>query len=209
MIGIIDYGAGNLRNVQAALDRLGVPARRVARAGEIAALDAVVLPGVGQFGSAARHLEAAGLQGALRDWLETGRPFLGICLGMQLLFESSQEDEAARGLGFFPGRIGRLEALRLPHIGWTTVEPAPAGEDSIFHGLPATFFAYFAHSYAAPAAIPGVAALASCPPPFAAAVRRGEVWGVQFHPEKSGAAGLRLLQNFARRAAIPPWRGAA
>lgn len=209
MIGIIDYGAGNLRNVQAALDRLGASARCVARATDMAQLDALILPGVGQFGSAARHLEAAGLKGALLEFLGTGRPFLGICLGMQLLFESSQEDEAERGLGFFPGRIDRLEAPRLPHIGWTTVEPAPGGADSIFHGLPASFFAYFAHSYAAPTTAPGVAALASCPPPFAAAVRRGEVWGVQFHPEKSGEEGLALLRNFARRAGMPRARGAA
>ncbi len=119
---------------------------------------------------------------------------------MQLLFETSDEDPSVRGLGYFAGRIGRLEAARLPHIGWTTVEPVAPGEDSIFRGLPRSFFAYFAHSYAAPPGIPCLAAAASCPPAFAAAVRGGEVWGVQFHPEKSGADGLAILERFARRA---------
>ncbi len=205
MIGVIDYDAGNLRNVQAALGRLEVPARLVARPQGLQGVDRVILPGVGQFGAAARRLREAGLVDPLRRSIAAGRPFLGICLGMQLLFEGSEEDPAEEGLGVLRGAARRLDADRLPHIGWALVEPAPAeaaggGPDgrSLFRGLPRSFFAYFAHSFALPPDVEGAAAVTSCPPAFASAVRHGAAWGVQFHPEKSGPDGQRLLANFAR-----------
>jgi imidazole glycerol phosphate synthase glutamine amidotransferase subunit len=196
MIGLVDYGAGNLRNVQAALDRLGASYRLATAPGDLLHLGGVVLPGVGQFGAAARRLRETGLFEALRSYLRAGGPLLGICLGMQLLFEASDEEPGVEGLGILPGAARRLQTERLPHIGWAEVETAAAGEDSLFQGLPARFFAYFAHSYALPPATFGAAALTTCPPAFASAVRVGPVWGVQFHPEKSGADGQRILANF-------------
>jgi imidazole glycerol phosphate synthase glutamine amidotransferase subunit len=205
MIGVVDYGAGNLRNVQAALTRLGAAWRPVARPEDLEDVERIILPGVGQFGAAARRLRQAGLADPLRRFIASGGPFLGICLGMQLLFEGSEEDPAAEGLGVLRGAVRRLEARRLPHIGWALVEPAPLEAPdgvpdgrSLFRGLPGSFFAYFAHSFALPPDIEGAASVTSCPPAFASAVRRGPAWGVQFHPEKSGADGQRLLANFAR-----------
>jgi len=201
MIGIVDYGAGNLRNVQAAVRRSGAPHRLVSRPDDLAGIERLILPGVGRFGAAARRLEEAGLVGPLRDHLRARRPFLGICVGMQLLFEGSDEDPAAEGLGALPGVVRRLESERLPHIGWALVEqgddPAAGDAASIFRGLPRDFFAYFAHSYAAAAETAAAVARTSCPPVFTAAVRRGPIWGVQFHPEKSGADGQRVIANFA------------
>jgi len=197
MIGIVDYGAGNLRNVQAALGRLGARERLVSAAGDLTpGLTALILPGVGRFGTAARQLREAGLLRPLREAALGGRPFLGICLGMQLLFESSEEDPAAEGLGVFRTPVRRLATLRLPHIGWAEVEPRRPAQ-AIFEGLPrAGFFAYFAHSFAVPADHPATEATTDGPPRFASAVSAGTTWGVQFHPEKSGPEGLKVLANF-------------
>jgi cyclase len=218
-IGVVDYGAGNLRNVQAALTGLGVPWKGVARPEDLPGLDGLILPGVGRFGAAARRLAESGLAGPIREEGLAGRPLLGICLGMQLLFEGSEED-ADPGLGLLPGRVGRLPAPRLPHIGWAVVRPlVPEAAGGLFRGLPAAFHAYFAHSYAVPADHPAAAALTSCPPVFTSAVTgegagRRAVLGVQFHPEKSGADGRAILANFAAlvrdggRAPSPESRGA-
>ena len=215
MIGVVDYGAGNLRNVQAAIGRIGAAWRPVTVPEDLGGLAGVILPGVGRFGAAAARLEEARLFDPLRDWARAGRPFLGICAGMQLMFEGSDEDPEARGLGILTGRIEKLTAARVPHIGWAVVEthhggegPTPAGGGlagaagvtgggALFGGLPDRFHAYFAHSYAAPADSASAAASVDCPPRFAAAAGSGKVWGVQFHPEKSGVAGQRLLCNFA------------
>lgn len=199
MIGIIDYGAGNLRSVQAALDRLGLPWRRVASPADLEGIGRIILPGVGRFEAAVRRLRQAGLDGPLRRFIDSGGPFLGVCLGMQLLFEGSDEDPGQEGLGVLPGRAVRLEAERLPHIGWTLVEPRSGGPGSILGEAGAPFFAYFAHSYAVPSECAATTAVASCPPDFAAAVRRGAVWGLQFHPEKSGDRGQEILARFALR----------
>ena len=170
MMGVVDYGAGNLRNVQAAIGRLGAAWRPVVGPQDLAGLDGVVLPGVGRFGAAARRLREAGLLDPLRDWARAGRPFLGICAGMQLMFEASDEDPEARGLGILPGRIEKLAAGRVPHIGWAVVETAGG---VLFGGLPDRFHAYFAHSYAAPPGSASAAASVDCPPRFAAAVGSG------------------------------------
>jgi len=204
MIGVVDYGAGNLRSVQTALGRLGAPVRFVTGPADLGApLDALILPGVGRFGAAVHHLGAAGLMTPLREFARSGRAFLGICLGMHLLFERSEEDPDAAGLGVMRGTVRRLESERLPHIGWALVEP-PAGTSGptfegapLFEGLPRRgFYAYFAHSYAVPPEVTGAAAFSDCPPRFASVVGRGGAWGVHFHPERSGAEGERLLANF-------------
>ncbi len=196
MIGVIDYGAGNLRSVQAALARLGAAWRSVGRPEDLEGIRAAILPGVGRFGTAAARLRELGLAAPLREIASSGRPFLGICLGMQLLFERSEEDPDKPGLGLLPGGVVRLGAERLPHIGWALVETGAPARDGIFRGLPESFFAYFAHSYAVPPAAVGSVACTSCPPAFASAVRIGSTWGVQFHPEKSGETGRRILANF-------------
>jgi glutamine amidotransferase len=208
VIGVVDYGAGNLRNVQAALVRLGAPWRSVSSPAELPGLAGLILPGVGRFAAAARRLRQAGLFDPLREFARSGRPFLGICLGMQLLFEGSDEDPDEPGLGVLDGRVVRLRAERLPHIGWALVEPATtgavppegrweaAGGGSILAGLPGRFWAYFAHSYAAPAGAAGALAITTCPPAFASVVRAGAAWGLQFHPEKSGRDGQSILARF-------------
>jgi imidazole glycerol phosphate synthase glutamine amidotransferase subunit len=197
VIGVVDYGAGNLRNVQAALGRLQARWRLVASPDDLNDLGGLILPGVGQFGTAARRLKKAGLFDPLRAFVGSGRPFLGICLGMQLLFEASEEDPHEAGLGALRGRVLKLGAARLPHIGWAVVEPRAPAAGAMFENLDGKgFFAYFAHSFAVEPTAPAAAALTSCPPAFASAVRDGNVWGVQFHPEKSGADGHRLLANF-------------
>jgi len=205
VIGVIDFGAGNLRSVHAALSRLGATWRTVEGPEDLEGVARVLLPGVGRFGTAAGRLREAGLVEPLRRYIRSGGPFLGICLGMQLLFEGSDEDPAAEGLGVLRGRARRLEADRVPHIGWALVEPRATGGDSIFRGLPgAGFFAYFAHSYAVPPSAAEAEAVTSCPPSFASAVRARATWGVQFHPEKSGADGQRVLANFVAGHALPP-----
>ena len=205
MIGVVDYGAGNLRNVQAALDRLEAPWKPGrGRGGDRTFLGWVarlILPGVGRFGPAARRLRETGLAGPLRAFSLSGRPFLGICLGMHLLFEASDEDSDEAGLALLPGRVRRLRLRPLPHIGWAGVAPRVRGAGTLFEELPARFDAYFAHTFAVTPDDHHVAALALGSAPFAAAVVRGATWGVQFHPEKSGAAGLRLLRNFLELAA--------
>jgi glutamine amidotransferase len=203
-IGVVDYGASNLRSVETALDRLGVPRLRVIEPGDLGRIDGLVLPGVGRFGPAARRLRESGLAGALLAFIRAGHPTLGICLGMQILFESSEEDPGVPGLAVFAGAVRRLESERRPHIGWTLVEQGPAACGGILAGLPDRFFAYFAHSFAAPPDACGTAARAEAPPGFAAVVRQGEVWGLQFHPEKSGADGQRILAAFAVRVAERP-----
>jgi imidazole glycerol phosphate synthase glutamine amidotransferase subunit len=195
MIAIIDYGAGNLRSVQNALVCLGLPCRIAARPEAVAGAAGVVLPGVGAFGAAAASLQASGLLELLRDWLQSGRPFLGICLGMQLLFADSAESPGAAGLGVWPGVVRRLQAAKVPHTGWSPVEWR--GEPDLFAGLAAGEPFYFVHGFVAAPADPGLG-VAWCDHGgrFPAVLRRGAAWGVQFHPEKSGSAGLRVLRNW-------------
>jgi len=194
MIFIVDYGMGNLGSVAKALDYLGFSNRITQDPEQVASAERLILPGVGAMEYAVRQLERLGLDQAIRSYLSTGRPFLGICLGMQLMFESSEEGNA-RGLGLLPGVVRRFPAqpgLKVPHMGWNRLE------NSRLPILPEGGSFYFVHSYYADPADPAlVAARSTHGIPFAAAVQTGPILLTQFHPEKSGDAGLELLSRWA------------
>jgi glutamine amidotransferase len=200
MIAVVDYGIGNLRSAEKALQHLGADARLTADASEVERADAVVLPGVGAFGACMQALRASGLEPATKAAAGDGRPFLGICIGMQMLFDGSDESPEIAGLGVIAGRVTRLPAaVRLPQIGWNTLAVTPGSR--LCAGLPDPAWLYFVHSYAPePADDATVAAWSDYGRRFAAAVEAGPVWATQFHPEKSGAVGLRLLENFVKAA---------
>lgn len=197
MIAIVDYGAGNLRSVQLALARLRAHPVVTRDPDLLALAHGIILPGVGAFADAMAALRESGVVPALLAAAAAGKPLLGICLGMQALFDSSEEGEGAAGLGLIPGRVCRLPGcgLKIPHIGWNSL--IPAKDDPMLDGLPADPYVYFVHSYACRADNPAdVLAAVEYGVPFHAAVRRGNVIGMQFHPEKSGRVGERLLYNF-------------
>lgn len=198
MIAVIDYGAGNLKSVKNALDHLGAANMRASTAKEILLADAVILPGVGEFGTAMAELERRGIKEAVIEAAGSGRPLLGICLGMQLLFEAGEESPGAKGLGILPGRVPRFPAemgLKIPHMGWNSVMPLK--ENRLLDGLPKGSYMYFVHSFYVKAAERSdVSAISEYGLIFDAAVERGNIFGCQFHPEKSGAAGLVILKNF-------------
>jgi glutamine amidotransferase len=203
LVGVVDYGMGNRRSVQKALERAGA---RVALTGEhsiLARADALVIPGVGAFPRAMESLAGSGLDSLLRERVAAGTPLLGICLGMQLLFESSEEIELTRGLGLIPGRVVPLAAgdLPVPHIGWSEVRQERACPLTSALGGAARPF-YHVHSLIArPDDSDDVVASAEYGERFATIVARGQVFGVQFHPEKSSRDGLRLLGGFVALAA--------
>lgn len=201
MIAIIDYGAGNLRSVELAFRRIGVQARATGDGEEIRAASGAVLPGVGAFADAMGALEKRGLVPVIRDYAASGRPLLGICLGMQALLDGSEEGPGLPGLGLIPGRAARLpeRGLKIPHIGWNSLRAAK--QSPLLAGLPEEPYAYFVHSYACWAERPeDVLAVTEYGVPFHSAVQRGNVMGVQFHPEKSGRHGEQMLRNFAAMA---------
>jgi len=196
-VAVVDYGVGNLASVGKALVRSGADARVTQSAAEVRDADAVVLPGVGAFRDAAARLERSGLGAVVLGRIAAGTPFLGVCLGLQLLFESSGEGGRWQGLGVLPGTVERLRTdLKVPHIGWNDLEWGPAGA-AMAGWLPAPAIVYFVHSYAAVPADPAVvAATTDYGGPVVAAVARENVWAVQFHPEKSSSVGLALLAGF-------------
>jgi len=200
VIAIIDYGIGNLRSAEKALQHLGADARLTNDRDEIERANAVVLPGVGAFGACMHALRTSGLEAVTKEATTDGRPFLGICIGMQMLFDGSDEAPDVPGLGVVSGRVTRLPAAeRLPQIGWNTVEVRAGSR--LCAGLPETPWLYFVHSYAPdPADEASVAAWCTYGRRFAAATETGPIWATQFHPEKSGATGLRLLQNLVAAA---------
>lgn len=203
-IVVLDYGIGNLASAHRALVHLGAPARLVADAGAAEGASAVVLPGVGAFGRCAEALEESGLGAVARGAIESGLPFLGICVGLQLLYEGSEEAPGVRGLGALPGTVRHLApGTKCPQIQWNPLQRVEGRPAAILAGLPEGPWMYFVHSYAAPI---GEETVATCDygGPVAAAVERGPVWGTQFHPEKSGTLGLAVLANFVRRAAAGP-----
>jgi glutamine amidotransferase len=201
-IAVLDYGAGNLRSVAKAIERSGGQADVCSDASGLRLADAVVLPGVGAFADAARSLAAKGLDSAVKEVIASGRPYLGLCLGLQLLFEDSDEHGIVPGLGLLPGRIRRFpeedadgNKLLVPHIGWNRV--SWSGDHPMLQSLPLEDVYYFVHSYRAEAAeATDVVGTTDYGAPFAAAVARDNVFAVQFHPEKSQGAGQRLLDAF-------------
>jgi len=194
MIAILDYGAGNLRSVENTLAEIGAAYTLVRDAVGLRRAPKIILPGVGHFGQMMRALDAMQVRGALLDRIRAGVPFLGICLGLQALFEQSEEAPDALGLALFPGSVRRFpNDARVPHMGWNQL--AASGKSRLLEGLdPAAFF-YFAHSYYAPA-IPETAATCTYSLAYTAVLESDNTFGVQFHPEKSGATGLRVVRNF-------------
>jgi len=201
VIAVLDYGIGNLRSAQKALEKVGADARLTADHDVIAAADAVVLPGVGAFGACMDALRAAQLDGPALDAVASGRPFLGICVGMQMLFDGSDEDDHAQGLGVIAGAVRWLPTeLPRPQMQWNRLDVAPGHvDDPMFAGLGAEPWVYFVHSlHAVPADAAVVAATCEYGIEVNAAFRQGNVFATQFHPEKSGATGLALLANFVK-----------
>ena len=199
-VAVIDYGSGNLRSVEKALQHAGANVVHCDSADALQTCEAIVLPGVGSFGDCSRSLEERGLTGPLRAWLAAGRPYLGICLGYQILFESSDESPGAAGLGHWRGRVVHFPALpglKVPHMGWNSLQKHAS--EPLFDEVPEPAYVYFVHSYYP---VPGDNSLVTATSvhgvEFAAAARDGCVHGVQFHPEKSQATGLRMLENFVR-----------
>ncbi len=193
MIAIVDYGAGNLVSVKKAFDWLGKECAITSDPGEIAKAEKVVLPGVGHFTST-KSLERTGLKQAIEEVMARGIPFLGICVGMQWMFAGSEESRSTSGLGVFEGECKRFPAeVKSPHVGWNQIETDASSR--LLWGVPSQSFVYFTHSFRAPVTD---ATVACCEygGRFAAAVERDHLFGVQFHPEKSGATGLKLLNNF-------------
>jgi glutamine amidotransferase len=197
VIAIVDYGMGNRRSVEKALEHVGAEPRLTSDHGTIRDAEGIVVPGVGAFPEAMRRFRAAGLDDLIRERAEAGVPVLGLCLGMQLLFDASDEHEGAAGLGLLPGRVTALRAPRVPHIGWNLVtfeRPSPLTE-----GLGDAAAFYHVHSLAPEPANPDdVVGRGAYGERFVSIVERGNVMGVQFHPEKSSRDGLALLRNFAR-----------
>jgi len=200
MLAIVDYGIGNVRSVLNAFDFLGIPAKLTRDAGEIAEADALVLPGVGAFGEGMRRIDEYGLRPALVKAFDQGKPMLGICLGFELLMRFSDEQGDHAGLNFFPLDVHRIEtSARLPHIGWSAVHSRSSSTkpSRLMRGIEGEFF-YFVHSYAVMPDSRFTTATASYGgTELVAVIEQGQLFGTQFHPEKSGEAGLQLLRNFA------------
>ena len=210
-IGIIDYGMGNLRSVQKGFAHVGAEAMILSSPRQITTCDRVVLPGVGAFANGMSNLKSLGWSDAILSFLDSGRPFLGVCLGMQLLFEGSQEDASDReypvlGLGILPGQVVRFEGpkfgpdkLKVPHTGWNTI--TWLRDDPLLTGLDQSVSVYFVHSYyAVPATDRSTVVVSACADyggPFCCSIWHDHIWATQFHPEKSQRVGLQMLANFA------------
>ena len=199
MIAVLDYGIGNLRSAEKALQHVGGDARLVSDPDEVAAADAVVLPGVGAFGRCMEALRTTGLDKAALAALEAGKPFLGICIGLQVLYDGSEEDPGTAGLGVLRGTVRGLPAgQKRPQMQWNTLRPTR--ESGLLAGIGADPWLYFVHSYA-PEPTAEVVAVCDYGGDVVAAVETGRLWATQFHPEKSGVSGLAILANFVAAAA--------
>ncbi len=198
MIAVADYGAGNLRSVSKALESFGAKVMITGDPGAVGMADKLVLPGVGAFGRAVENLRNRHLDGAIAEFVLKGKPFLGICLGMQLLFESSEESADASGLSILGGKSVRFDhTVKVPHLGWNRLFQTK--DSPLWKGVPDGSFFYFAHSYVVqPAGVDMVSGKTEYGSDFVSAVWKGALFGIQFHPEKSQKWGLRILENFIR-----------
>ncbi len=201
-IGVIDYGGGNLQNVLNVLSHIGHPGSLVSSPEDLENVDKLIFPGVGSFGDCIEEIDRKNLRGALIDWLEADKPFFGICLGYQVLFESSEESPDAKGLGFFKGQVVKFPGdmgLKVPHMGWNKVEPLDS-DLYIWKGSPDPLFLYFVHSFfPRPENREIISSQAEYGDAFASSIASGNIFAGQFHPERSQDAGLRLVQNFLER----------
>ncbi len=204
MIRIVDYGMGNLRSVQKALERVGCQAVLTQNPDEILNAEKLILPGVGAFGAAMTNLERLGLIEPIRQFIRSGKPFLGICLGMQLLLSESEEQGQFRGLDVIPGKVvkfskscncGSANGLKIPHMGWNTLRKT--SDCPLLNGIPDNTSVYFVHSFYPEPPKETIAATTNYGTEFCSIIHRDNVYAVQFHPEKSGAVGLRMLENFS------------
>ena len=203
-IGLIDYGMGNLKSVSKALEKVGARVWMVDKPSRFKNVSALVLPGVGAFHVAVRNLKEKKLFKPVQEWIRSGSPFLGICLGYQLLFQGGKEGgKMEKGLGIFPGKVQRFPKkrnLKVPHMGWNQVEPAKP-VSGIFRGIPNGSYFYFVHSYfPVPEDRKTIATKTRYGNDFASSIAWGNSFACQFHPEKSGDNGLKLLRNFVRQA---------
>lgn len=195
MIGIIDYRAGNLFSVKKAFEYLGYPSTIVSSPQEMTGVRYLIVPGVGSFGYAINELQTSGLYATIRDWATEGRPFLGICLGMQLLFDTSEESPGISGLGICKGSVRRFTHGKIPHTGWNRI--APSITNHLCPSITAEYYFYFVHSYyVVPESRETITGLCVQQIEFAAMIESGSIFGTQFHPEKSGEAGLELLRRW-------------
>ena len=197
MIAVIDYDAGNLKSVEKALIFLGETPVITRDREELLAADKVILPGVGAFGDAMDRLHQYGLVDVIKEIVKKGIPFLGICLGLQLMFESSEESPGVEGLGLLPGKILKIPetpGMKVPHMGWNEIRGLKSG---LFDGVVEGEMVYFVHSYCVPV---GEYTIATCDyqVAFSAAIRKGNFWGCQFHPEKSAGVGEKIIENFLK-----------
>ena len=198
MISIVDYGAGNLRSVENTLSAIGCPYEIVTGVEQLSPATKVILPGVGHYGQIMRSLSSTGLRDALLTLVGRGTPFLGICIGLQSLFEGSEEDPAVEGLGLFKGVIRRFDdQLRVPHMGWNQITTRK--ECKLLRGISPNPYVYFAHSYYAPV-VEATGAECNYGLPYTVLLEEKNVYGVQFHPEKSGPIGMQVIKNFVELA---------
>jgi imidazole glycerol phosphate synthase glutamine amidotransferase subunit len=194
MIAVLDYGGGNVGSVIKAIEYLGLKAERVDQPGTLQKAEKVIFPGQGHFGAMMKGLADRDMLGSLRDVFAEGKPFLGICLGLQALYQASEEAPGITGLGILPGSVQRFEGVfKVPHVGWSQLSIRP--ESQLFRGVADGSFVYFCHSYYGPVT-PEACAITEYGQAFSSGIEMDKLWAVQFHPEKSGEVGLKVLSNF-------------